>query len=73
MTRLADKAKARRARIGSKVTRASSQIVPDLELERDLGPHLRFGKVSLRTLNRQEIDERGVGRREGRAIPQRKR
>ena len=73
MTRLADKANARRARIGTKIARASARIVPDLELERDLGPRLRFGKVSLRTSNRQEIDERGVSRREGRAIPQRKR
>ncbi len=73
MTRLEDKAKARRERIGSKITRMGSRIDPDLELERDLGPRLRIGKVSLRTSNRQEIDERGVSRRTGRAAPQRKR
>ncbi len=72
MSRLEDKAKARKARIASKVTRTGSRIEPDLD--RPPGdPRMRFGKVSIRTINRQTLDERGVGHRAGGTQPRRTR
>ncbi len=62
MSRLEDKAKARRERIASKVQRVSARIEPNLDRE-ILAPRLRVGNISIRTSNRQDTDKRGVSRR----------